>query len=92
MPSSKLRQELLKETHDTKWVCHPGEERIGIARTIIPLAQNEGRRASLCQDMSCLSSRQDQAEEGSGFVVALAHSEETMVMLIYKLHQRVSEG
>ena len=27
MPSSKLRQELLKETHDTKWVGHPGEER-----------------------------------------------------------------
>ena len=27
MPSSKLRRELLKETHDTKWVGHPGEER-----------------------------------------------------------------
>ena len=28
VPSSKLRQELLKETHDTKWAGHPGEERI----------------------------------------------------------------
>ena len=27
MPSSKLRQELLKETHDTKWAGHLGEER-----------------------------------------------------------------
>ena len=27
VPSSKLRQELLKETHDTKWAGHPGEER-----------------------------------------------------------------
>ena len=27
VPSSKLRQELLKETHNTKWVGHPGEER-----------------------------------------------------------------
>ena len=27
MPSSKLRRELLKETHDTKWAGHPGEER-----------------------------------------------------------------
>ena len=27
MPSSKLRRELLKETHDTKWFGHPGEER-----------------------------------------------------------------
>ena len=27
MPSSKLRQELLKETHDTKWVGNPEEER-----------------------------------------------------------------
>ena len=25
--SSKLRRELLKETHDTKWAGHPGEER-----------------------------------------------------------------
>ena len=28
VPSSKLRRELLKETHDTKWAGHPGEERI----------------------------------------------------------------
>ena len=27
VPSSKLRRELLKGTHDTKWVVHPGEER-----------------------------------------------------------------
>ena len=27
MPSSKLRQKLLKETHDTRWAGHPGEER-----------------------------------------------------------------
>ena len=27
VPSSKLRRELLKETHDTKWVGHPREER-----------------------------------------------------------------
>ena len=27
VPSSKLRQELLKETHDTKWAGHPREER-----------------------------------------------------------------
>ena len=27
MPSSKLRWDLLKETHGTKWVGHPGEER-----------------------------------------------------------------
>ena len=27
VPSSKLRCELLKETHDTKWAGHPGEER-----------------------------------------------------------------
>ena len=27
MPSSNLRRELLKETHDTKWVGHPGEEK-----------------------------------------------------------------
>ena len=27
MPSSKLRRELLKETHDTKWAGHPGEEK-----------------------------------------------------------------
>ena len=27
MPSSKLRQELLKETHDTRWAGHLGEER-----------------------------------------------------------------
>ena len=27
MPSTKLRRELLKETHDTRWVGHPGEER-----------------------------------------------------------------
>ena len=27
MPSSRLRREFLKETHDTKWVGHPGEER-----------------------------------------------------------------
>ena len=27
VPSSKLRLELLKETHDTKWAGHPGEER-----------------------------------------------------------------
>ena len=27
MPSSKLRQELLKETHDTKWAGNPEEER-----------------------------------------------------------------
>ena len=27
MPSTKLRRELLKETHDTRWAGHPGEER-----------------------------------------------------------------
>ena len=27
MPSSKVRREFLKETHDTKWVGHPGEKR-----------------------------------------------------------------
>ena len=27
MPSSKLRQELLKKTHDIKWASHPREER-----------------------------------------------------------------
>ena len=27
MPSSKLRQKLLKETHGTKWAGHPGKER-----------------------------------------------------------------
>ena len=27
VPSIKLRRELLKETHDTKWTGHPGEER-----------------------------------------------------------------
>ena len=27
VPSSQLRRELLKETHDTKWADHPGEER-----------------------------------------------------------------
>ena len=27
VPSSKLRRELLKEIHDTKWVGYPGEER-----------------------------------------------------------------
>ena len=27
VPSSKLRRELLKKTHDTKWVGHPEEER-----------------------------------------------------------------
>ena len=26
MPSSKLRRELLKEIHDTKWVGHPEDE------------------------------------------------------------------
>ena len=26
VPSSNLRRELLKETHDTKWVGHPREE------------------------------------------------------------------
>ena len=28
VPSRKLRREFLKETHDTKWAGHPGEERI----------------------------------------------------------------
>ena len=27
MPSTKLRRELLKETHDTRWAGHPREER-----------------------------------------------------------------
>ena len=27
VPSSKLRRELQKETHDTKWAGHPGDER-----------------------------------------------------------------
>ena len=27
VPSTKLRRELLKETHDTRWASHPGEER-----------------------------------------------------------------
>ena len=27
VPSSKLRRELLKETHDTKWAGHTGKER-----------------------------------------------------------------
>ena len=35
MPSSKLRRELLKETHDTKWVGHPEEE-----RTLVLLTQS----------------------------------------------------
>ena len=35
VPSSKLRRELLKETHDTKWASHLGEE-----RTLALLAQS----------------------------------------------------
>ena len=70
VPLRKLRRELLKEMHDTKLAGHPREENTGIACMIIPLAQDEGRRASLCQDMPCLSSRQDRAKKGSRLGVA----------------------
>ena len=44
MPLRKLRREVLKETHDTKWVGHPVEERtLALLTWSIPLAQDEGR-------------------------------------------------
>ena len=46
-------------------------EDIGVALTVFPLAQDEGRRGSLCQDLPCLSSLQDRAEEGSGLLQPL---------------------
>ena len=81
VPSSKLRWELLKETHDIKWVCQPKEERtlallsqsfffIRITFMVIPLAKDEGRGAILCQDVSCLSNGLSRAEEGSGLATA----------------------
>ena len=90
VPSSKLRWELLKETHDTKWVCQPKEERklallsqsfffIRITFMVIPLAKAEGKGASLCQDVSCLSNGLSRAEEGSGPAIALAYSRKALV-------------